>query len=64
MNDLTTKFGSLIETFHFEDFSLEVIIVLGLGCTGLLLLLLKLSFLSMKKADARANAAFEREDND
>lgn len=64
MNDLTAQFGTLIENFRFEDFSLEVIIVLGLGCTALLLVLLKLSFLSMKKADARANAAFESEDTD
>ncbi|NVK19848.1 MAG: hypothetical protein HWE30_14210 [Methylocystaceae bacterium] len=63
MIDLQDKLEQFKTLFNFGDASLELILMIGLGSTIFLLLLLKLSFVSMKKTDKKAYEALLEDDD-
>lgn len=63
MNEMQDKLAQFKELIHFENASLELILIIGLASTAFLLLLLKVSFVSMKKTDKKAYEALLEDDD-
>ncbi|MDV7340706.1 hypothetical protein RYZ26_13960 [Terasakiella sp. A23] len=64
MIDLKAKFDEFSSSIQFQDFSLEMILLLGLGSSIFLLLLLKGAFISFRRTDERVAKEFDPEEED